>query len=90
MTDSFDAHFFNALLAACQEAAELDPACKDAVKRAVESQAPLDFQRARQEIDRLDAPSRDAIYKRAHHMLATDMSLIWNALPAARKQHRPN
>ncbi|SFD20320.1 hypothetical protein [Tropicimonas isoalkanivorans] len=90
MIDPADIRFFQALQQACASSDEVDPDCKDAIARAVESGNPESMRDARQSFDALDPAVKDKILQKAHRAMATDLSAIWDMLPNAPGRQRPN
>lgn len=90
MSDSTDTRFFEALKKACDQTQTLDTALREAVEKACATGEPLDRLAARQAVDELDTAERDRLLRHVHLQMATDLSAIWDALPAAPDQQRPN
>lgn len=90
MTDPADLRFFRALHRACAAAEGLDAACLAAIARAVETGDPLDLLAARRAFDALETAVKDRLLRQAHVAMATDLSAIWDMMPGASGDRRPN
>ncbi|MDK3075022.1 hypothetical protein QO034_18185 [Sedimentitalea sp. JM2-8] len=90
MTDPADLRFFEALKDICNRADGVDRNCRDAIDRALETGDPLDMQDARKALENLGDPLRSDILRQVHLRMVSDLSAIWDALPAVRGSGRPN
>ncbi|TNF18333.1 MAG: hypothetical protein EP318_18790 [Rhodobacteraceae bacterium] len=90
MTDPADTRFFQALLEACQHDPKGDAELREAIARALETGDPLDMRAARKALDAQENSMKDRILRQVHLRMATDLSAIWDALPGAPGNQRPN
>lgn len=90
MNDIADTRFFDTLKLICEQFETLDPALCETVKKACATGKPLDRLAAREALEQLDTPLRDRLLQQVHLQMATDLSAIWDALPTAPEQGRPN
>lgn len=90
MTDPADLRFFRALKDVCAKVDPVDQTCRDAIDSALESGDPQDMQTAHKALESLDDPLRDAVLRRVHLHMATDLSAIWDMMPGAPVGKRPN
>ncbi|MCA0845777.1 hypothetical protein [Salipiger thiooxidans] len=90
MIDPVESRFFRSLQTVVAGDEAVDPACRAAIDRAVETGAPLDLRAAREHVDALPAAQRDRILAQVHRAMAADLASIWDLLPNAPGTGRPN
>lgn len=90
MNDPTDLRFFRALKDVCTTANGVDQSFCDAIDRALETGDPLDMRAARKALEKLDDPLKGDLLRQVHLRMVGDLSAIWDSLPAAPGNERPN
>lgn len=90
MTDPADQRFFQALKDVCAATEGVDQSCRAAIDRALETGNPQDMQAARKALECLDVSLSSDVLRQVHLRMVSDLSAIWDALPAAPGTGRPN
>lgn len=90
MTDPADLRFFRALKDVCGATEGVEQSCREAIDRALETGDLLDMQAARKALEKLDVPLRGDVLRQVHLRMVSDLSAIWDALPMAPGNGRPN
>lgn len=90
MIDPADIRFFKALQDICRQFEDVPETCRQTIDRAVETGDAQDLLNARQAVNQLEDATKSNLMRQVHLRMATDLSAIWDALPGAPGNQRPN